>query len=245
MLRRPVESALHALIRVMDQPAEVPAGPPAGPDAHLQRVEGKVGAQRAGQLPADHPAGVNVDDEGGVDPAGERPAVGDVGDPELVRSGRGEGAFDQVRAQVRPRSGDRGAGASRPGDAPQPGRTHQPLDGAPGYWMALPVELRVDLPSAIDPEIVAMHLLDHRGGRHVRHRPSRGRPAAMGVVGARGDLQLSADRLDPVLVPVGVDELDDHRCGRSSSAAKKADALFRIAFARRNSRFSRSNSASR
>jgi hypothetical protein len=42
-----------------------------------------------------------------------------------------------------------------------------------------------------------------------------------------------------------VDVVDNYRCGRSSSAAKKADADFKIALARRNSRFSRSNSANR
>jgi hypothetical protein len=38
-----------------------------------------------------------------------------------------------------------------------------------------------------------------------------------------------------------VDELDDQRCGRSSSAAKKTEAAFKISFARRNSRFSARN----
>src|SRR3954464_12712196 len=34
VLRRPLESALNALVRVVNQPAEIAAGPPAGPDAH-------------------------------------------------------------------------------------------------------------------------------------------------------------------------------------------------------------------
>ena len=42
-----------------------------------------------------------------------------------------------------------------------------------------------------------------------------------------------------------VDEPHERGDGRSSSAAKKADAVFKIAFARRSSRFSRSSSASR
>jgi hypothetical protein len=41
---------------------------------------------------------------------------------------------------------------------------------------------------------------------------------------ARSHLQQVADGLDSKLVTVVVDELDDHFCGRSSSAAKKADA---------------------
>jgi hypothetical protein len=53
------------------------------------------------------------------------------------------------------------------------------------------------------------------------------------------------DRLDTVFLPLGVDELDLQRDGRSSSAAKKLAADLRIWFARRSSRFSRSNCASR
>ena len=41
---------------------------------------------------------------------------------------------------------------------------------------------------------------------------------------------------------MGVNERDHHLSGRSSSAAKKADADFKIALARRSSRFSDSNS---
>jgi hypothetical protein len=56
-----------------------------------------------------------------------------------------------------------------------------------------------------------------------------------------------ADRLDPELatldgvVAVFVDEPHERGDGRSSSAAKKADAAFKIAFARRSSRFSASS----
>src|ERR1700740_2576492 len=55
--------------------------------------------------------------------------------------------------------------------------------------------------------------------------------------------QLSAERLDPVLIALIVDERDHHFGRRSSSAwAKYADALRRISLARRSSRFSRSSS---
>lgn len=54
---------------------------------------------------------------------------------------------------------------------------------------------------------------------------------------AGGHLQHLADGLDPELVAVTVDVGHHHLCGRSSSAAKKAGADFKIALARRNSRF--------
>jgi hypothetical protein len=76
------------------------------------------------------------------------------------------------------------------------------------------------------------------------------------VVAAWGDRaavlqQHPADRLDPkhstidAVMAMLVDEPHERGDGRSSSAAKKADAVFKIAFARANSRFSRSNSTSR
>src|SRR3954447_21688771 len=117
--------------------------------------------------------------------------------------------------------------------------------------MAPPVQLRVHLSGAVDTEVVRVHLLDHRSGRRVGQRPRRGRPGLGRVVGARGDLhsgvvQHRADWLDPEAPLVLVDELDDHFSRRSSSAwAKNADAVLRISFARRSSRFARSNSAIR
>lgn len=37
------------------------------PDGHLQRVQGQVGAQRPGGLPADDEAAEGVDDQGHID----------------------------------------------------------------------------------------------------------------------------------------------------------------------------------
>ncbi len=60
----------------------------------------------------------------------------------------------------------------------------------------------------------------------------------MRVVSARGDLQNLEDRLDLEPVLLGVDVVDDQRCGRSSSGAKKGDALVTIPLARSSSRLS-------
>jgi len=82
------------------------------------------------------------------------------------------------------------------------------------------------------------------GQQHlVAQVPDRRRPGLGRVVAARGDLaavlsQHAADRLNPKASPVLVDEPHECVCGRSSSAAKKAEAAFNISFARRNSRTS-------
>ena len=77
--------------------------------------------------------------------------------------------------------------------------------------------------------------------------PLRGWPRFAGIVGTRSDLpagitQRGTDRLDSEFVLMLVDELDDYFEGRSSSAAKKAEADFKIWLARRCSRFSFSRS---
>jgi hypothetical protein len=54
----------------MDQPLEVVTGSCAVPDGHLERVDREVGTERVRQLPADDRAGVNVEDERRVHPAG-------------------------------------------------------------------------------------------------------------------------------------------------------------------------------
>jgi hypothetical protein len=60
---------------------------------------------------------------------------------------------------------------------------------------------------------------------------------AAAVGGEGGADRLDAAEADPVLVDEGYERV----CGRSSSAAKKDAAAFKISFARRSSAFSRSN----
>src|SRR5699024_4035812 len=144
----------------------------------------------------------------------------------------------------------RGAWALLSADAAQPVGSHQPLHGAARDRDALPAQLSVELFRAVDAEVLRVHAADLDQQLLVPDRPFRGWSGLEGVVGARRDLgarcgERAADRLDAELVLVLVDELHDQRCGRSSSAAKKAEADLKIALARRSSRTSFSSSASR
>jgi hypothetical protein len=133
---------------------------------------------------------------------------------------------------------------------------HQPRGGAASHPLAagqdlLPVQLCVHLPDPdpVDPVVLLVDPGDHRFEFLIAYRPRRRRAGPGGVEGARSDRhirvgQRGADRLDSEDVPIPLDVVDDHREGRSSSAAKKAEAVRRIEFARRNSRFSRSSSVS-
>lgn len=116
------------------------------------------------------------------------------------------------------------------------------MHGATGRSVALAVEFGMDLAHPVDAVVVGVDLGDRLGGGRVGTRAQRRWSVLGRVVGAWGDLQGVADRLDPELVLVCIDVVDYLVCGRSSSAAKKAEADFRIMLARRSSRFSRSSS---
>jgi hypothetical protein len=97
----------------------------------------------------------------------------DVSDPQLIRSGYGEGTFDKVRAGVRAGTGHCGARPLGPAQATQPGRAHQPLHGAPSHRMRLTAQLGVDASGAVAPEILAVQP-DQRGGGRVSDRRTEG-----------------------------------------------------------------------
>jgi hypothetical protein len=120
---------------------------------------------------------------------------------------------------------------------------HQPGDGAAGHRYAFAVQLPPDLPHPVDAEVVPVDTADLRLQLRVADRPGTGVAVLGGVVGARCDLQSvtgqdMADRLDSEHLAVLVDERYERFDGRSSSAAKKAEAAFKISFARRSSAFS-------
>src|SRR4249919_1374254 len=135
-----------------------------------------------------------------------------------------------------------------PSDRPlQAHLPHQALDGAPRHWFSAAFQRLPHLAHAVDLEVlgpsranaVAEDLVTSRArGSFRRIR----RSLLVCVVGRRGDRQHLADRLDPVVPAVVVDELHHHFSWRSSSAwAKYADAFRRISLARFSSKFSRSS----
>jgi len=71
------------------------------------------------------------------------------------------------------------------GDAGQPGGPHPPFHGAPGHPVALPAPLGVDVAGAVDAAVGGVDGRDPLRDHHVGHRPGRGRPRPVGVVGAR------------------------------------------------------------
>src|SRR5690606_28754230 len=129
---------------------------------------------------------------------------------------------------------------SPPADALDAQLPHQPGHLVPADLMAGASGGLPELVGPVDLAVRDPQREQDLGHHRVADGPSRRLDLAAlgGVVGARSDLQDSADRLDSELVTMAVDVIDDHFDGRSSSAAKKAEADLRIAFARRSSRTS-------
>ena len=101
--------------QVVHQARQVSTGSFPLPDGHLKGVQGQVGVQARGGLPAHDSPRVHVGHESHIDPSGEGAYIGDVGDPQPTRGEGLEVALDQVgRALLSRRAvrGARGLGAS-------------------------------------------------------------------------------------------------------------------------------------
>ena len=111
------------------------------PDGHLQGVQGQVGVQARGGLPADDPPRVHVDHESHVAPLGEGAYIGggtsrlrgNVGDPQPTRGKRLEVALDQVGRALLSRRAARGARGLGASDAAQAQVAHEAFDGTAGH----------------------------------------------------------------------------------------------------------------
>src|SRR5690349_14169002 len=108
------------------------------------------------------------------------------------------------------------------------------VNRASGHRSAFAAQLPPDLACTVDLEVLIPDPADRAGklriALHAMRQPRWIRlPALVLAIRRRGDRQLLADRFDPVLSPMRVDEREHHFPRRSSSAwAKNADALRRI-----------------
>ena len=159
----------------------------------------------------------------------------------------GEVPLQQVRGPLMPGPGALHGGPRRlaPPHPLQAVLAHQPLHRAPRDPDAAPVQLQPGLPGPVHLLVAGLAQPEDLGeDLRVPHAARRRRPLHGRIIGARGDLpavlaEHPADRLDPEPFLLLADEPHERPSGRSSSAAKKADAAFRISFARRSSATSR------
>ena len=206
-------------------------------DRLFQGIQNEAGMRCPAYPPAHQIAGVNIDHESDVDEPSTGRHVGEVRDPQHVRHWRVELSVDLVERARRRLVADGCAHRLAADYALEAGIAHEPFYRASGDAKAFAVHLSPDLTYAVDAEVFGEHaqnlglqrLVPLGAGRHPR-RISPLRDVL--VVGGWGDRQNPALRLDPVRIPMLIDEGRHRFSGWSSSAwAKYADALRRISLA--------------
>ena len=238
---------LRPVVAVMDEPlgAAVRRGPG---DRLLQRLQGQFpGVHGRGARPADDPAGEHVGDERGVaERAIGHAHVGDVGHMQVVRRASLEPPVHEVgpaaRALRRP-GGDGRPAAAHALDAELAHDAHHLVAADLGRIPALRDQLGVHLAVPVHGhEEIRMDLRDVARQRLVPCGHAAWRTGFEHAVAARSDepaVQRFAEdpayRPDLETVLVVVDVCDHQRRVGSSRAAKKAEAVVRISFARRSS----------
>lgn len=156
-----------------------------GPKRHPQRVEDEIGTHVRSELPADDAAGERVDheaEEHGPFPAAQ---IGEVRDPQRIRSRHLEVAVDQIRAPQGARVGFGGPPRlPAPLSALKALAAHQPRNLVTTDALAS-AHQRTPHPSIpIRPKVVPVHLADPGPEPLFADRP--GRPPTGGSLVIRG-----------------------------------------------------------
>jgi hypothetical protein len=212
----------------------------------IECLQGEIlGAHGRRHGPADDLPRARIGNKRGVAEPLPGPHEGDVGDPQPVRCRCTELAVDQIRGPSRGGVGDGGEHRLAALHATQAGLAHQPPGLFPAEYPAAPRHRRVHLLDPVDRVVLSVHggQLGHQ--LFIADLPVRRRAGPRGPIASRGKEagdscpQHTADELDSELIAMSIDVGDHFVAGRSSSAAKNADADFRISLALRNSAFSR------
>ena len=111
-------------------------------------------------------------------------------------------------------------------------RAHEAFDCAAGDVLALPAQMAPDLAGAIATLALVIDAFDIFQILRILLRSVRGklgitRNSGMGIIGGWGDRQNTANRLDPKLTSVIINEGDHLRNGRSSSVPLRGNRRLR------------------
>ena len=136
-----------------------------------------------------------------------------------VRAVRGEVAFDEIWCSQRSLVLACREHLPTTADTPQTHLAHESGDLVASDVFTLAADRFPHFSGPVDGVVRLEQHQDQRGQHHIPGCSRGLRSGLGGVVGAGGDLQNLADRRDPQLGTVGVDERHHHLCGRSSSAA--------------------------
>src|SRR5208282_2318458 len=188
--------------------------------------------------PAHHFAAERVKHHRQIQKAGPGRNIGDVGNPQPVRTRRAEITFDQVwrgpRGAIPGRGGDPLA-AAHPINAR---RLHQPRDPLAPELHSRRRQLGVNARCAVGPARPFMDRLDAQAQLRIAARPRRLRPFTPPMVAAGGDSQDPAHGGNPIGGLIRAHELERRDGTEPVSVANQAAAFDNISRSSRNTRFS-------
>src|SRR6516165_4251782 len=161
--------------------------------------------------PAYNPAAVQIHDGGQIEPALIGLDVGDIGQPDLVRSSGDEVAVEQIRGDWQVVAAVGGSHPAWPrhdgSDAVTP---HQPLDATTARPAALSLQLDMDTRAAITPAGVAVDPPDVVDEVTIGGRSSALRARAPGIIAGRRDTEHVAQEPHRIIGAAIFDEAESH-----------------------------------
>jgi hypothetical protein len=157
---------------------------PALVQSHLERLEHELGAQVRRHRPAHDLAAPRVDDHRQIQEPAPRRHVGDVRDPEPIRSPGREHALDEIRRRPRVAIAHRRCRKAPSAYAGEACRVHQPRDPLARDRDAARAQLRVDARHAVGPARGLVRRADLPKQALIALRPRRCR--RFGLPRARG-----------------------------------------------------------
>ena len=177
----------------------------------LKGVEDEACVRRAAHPPTDDPSGKDINHERHVGKARPSGDISEIANPQPVRTRCLEVTVHLVERADGRLVRDGGPDLPAPHGPLKPHGSHQPLDGAPSDGFAFTDQLPPDFPGAVDAEV----LFEDAGNLGLQRLVTAGSCRLprwippfdeMVVIGGRGDVQQTADRLDPERSAVIVDE---------------------------------------
>ncbi len=215
-----VGGILAAAIGVVDEPG----GRLAGAERHRQGRRGEFRPQVVGHGPADHPAGVGVEEHGQTQPALPGRHVCAIPEPEALRPRRREVARDAVGGGRVARIGDGGARPSSAVAADEAGGAQQARDPAHATADTTHPQRGVDPRRAVGAAAARVDERDLVGQRLVGGGARRDPAVRPRVVAGAGNPQYPAEDRDGVVGPLRPDEpLVVHKvsCAKEAAAFRK------------------------
>lgn len=228
-----------SLIRVMDNTSRAPL-----PDGHTQSVDDQLGAQVGGHRPADDASAPCVHDHCQVERSGPGSYVGDICNPQLIRSLGGEITLHQIGCWPLALGSPGGYIVLSAADPSQVGGFHQTSHPLAAHPDPCPCQGSGNAGSTIGLSGQVVQLTDPFGQGGIFLSTLGERPFQPGIVTTPGDFQYSAFALNGVAGLIRLYEPEDFGGTLSVSWANQAAAFFKISRSCRSLLFSRRNRAS-